>query len=302
MIPPGFAAGCYFDPVTLDKPNVYLPHMNMRQTPMAYSPDTQYLYAVACVNPAWVRRAPTGWEFIQPVRLPGQKQYGILAAIDSRTAKIVWQKRLLYAECEGSGGALATAGGLMFHEEPDGVFQAYDAKTGDVLWRFQTGQVGLGGGAGPSAGAAATYESKGRQFVAIANNRAVWAFAIGGTVAERPAPPPPAIVREWGGRVEDASSVQLGSVRTFNIIAANRKIDWMNEYDVTPPRVRIKAGSTLTFVNKTSLIHLIEARDGSWHTDALKPGESGSVTVMKPGVYEYICHDHPWTIGQLTVE
>src|SRR5262245_49997552 len=79
MIPAGFVAGCYFDPVGVDQPNVFLPHMNMRQTPMAYSPDTQYLYAVACVNPAWVRRLPTGWEFLAPSRLPGQKQYGVFA-------------------------------------------------------------------------------------------------------------------------------------------------------------------------------------------------------------------------------
>ena len=83
MIPPGFIAGCYFDPISTDRPNQYLPHMNMRQTPMAYSPQTNYLYAVGCVNPAWMKRANTGWEFIQPTRLPGQKQYGVLAAIDA---------------------------------------------------------------------------------------------------------------------------------------------------------------------------------------------------------------------------
>ena len=206
MIPPGFIAGCYFDPISTERPNQFLPHMNMRQTPMAYSPQTNYLYAVACVNPAWMKRANTGWEFIQPTRLPGQKQYGVLAAIDARTAKIAWQKRLAYSECEGSGGALTTAGGLMFHSEPDGVFQAYDAKTGDELWRFQTGELGLGGGAGPSGAAAMTYESRGEQFVALANNRAVWAFKIGGTVPPRPAPMPPATTREWAGRIEDGGA------------------------------------------------------------------------------------------------
>src|ERR1044071_8922728 len=34
MIPPGFIAGCYFDPIGIDSPNQYMPHMNMRQTPM----------------------------------------------------------------------------------------------------------------------------------------------------------------------------------------------------------------------------------------------------------------------------
>ena len=302
MIPPGFIAGCYFDPISTDRPNQFLPHMNMRQTPMAYSPQTNYLYAVACVNPAWMKRANTGWEFIQPTRLAGQTQYGVLAALDARTAKIAWQKRLPYSECEGSGGALTTAGGLMFHSEPDGVFQAYDAKTGDELWRFQTGEVGLGGGAGPSGGSAMTYESRGEQFVAVANNRAVWAFKIGGAVPPRPAPVPPETVRTWTGRIEDTATVQLGSVRTFNIASANKRIDWLNDYDLNPSRAKVKAGTTITFTNISSMSHTIAARDGSWRTGPIKAGAAGSVTISKAGTYEYICTDHPWTIGQLIVE
>ena len=303
MIPTGFIAGCYFDPISTDRPNQYLPHMNMRQTPMAYSPQTSYLYAVACVNPAWMKRANTGWEFIQPTRLPGQKQYGILAAIDARTAKIAWQKRLPYSECEGSGGALTTAGGLMFHSEPDGVFQAYDAKTGNELWRFQTGEIGLGGAAGPSGAAAMTYESQGVQFVALANNRAVWAFKIGGSLPPRSAPTPPDIVRPWTGRIEETVSFQLGGVRTFNIASAGKRIDWLNDYDLSPTRAKIKSGTTITFTNISTIPHTIAARDGSWRIGSpIKAGESGSVTITKAGTYEYICTDHPWTIGQLVVE
>ncbi len=302
MIPPGFVAGCYYDPITVETPNLYLPHMNMRQTPMAFSPQTNYLYATACVNPAWMKRAPTGWEFIQPTRLAGQKQYGILAAIDARTAKIVWQKRLPYSECEGSGGALTTAGGLMFHQEPDGVLQAYDARTGDVLWQFQTGQVGLGGGAGPSGAAAVSYESHGEQLIALANNRAVWAFKAGGMIGPRPAPVPPPTTREWGGRVADTGAIELGNVLTFNIAAANRKIDWQNDYDVNPSRAHVKTGASVTWTNKSKLVHTIVSRDGSWTTGVIQPGASGTVTIAKPGTYEYICKEHPWSIGQLTVD
>lgn len=302
MIPPGFIAGCYFDPISTDRPNQYLPHMNMRQTPMAYSPQTNFLYAVGCVNPAWMKRATTGWEFIQPTRLPGQKQYGVLAAIDARTAKIAWQKRLPYSECEGSGGALATGGGLLFHSEPDGVFHAYDAKSGNELWGFQTGELGLGGGAGPSGAAATSYEKGGEQFVALTNNRAVWAFKIGGTVQPRPAPPAPPITREWTGRITDAAVIQLGTVTTFNIASANKKIDWADAYGLSPSRVRTKVGVPVAFTNSSKESHTIAARDGSWHTGTIKPGESATVTVTSPGAYEYSCTDHPWTIGQLIVE
>ena len=87
-------SGCYFDPIRIDMPNNYMPHMNMRQTPMAYSPKTGYLYASACINPAWIRRAESPWVFLRPTRLPGQQQYGLMAAVDSRTGKLVWQKKL----------------------------------------------------------------------------------------------------------------------------------------------------------------------------------------------------------------
>ena len=61
----------------------------------------------------------------------GAKYGGTFTAVDSRTNKIVWQKRMPYSIGQGSG-ALSTASGLVFHGEPDGKFQAYDAKTGET--------------------------------------------------------------------------------------------------------------------------------------------------------------------------
>jgi plastocyanin len=302
MLPQGFLAGCYFDPVRIDMPNVYMPHMNMRQTPMAYSPATGYVYASVCVNPAWIRRAETPWAFVRPTRLPGQQQHGFMTAIDSRTGKTVWQKRVAYAGCEGGGGATATAGGLVFHVEPDGNFQAYSAKTGDVVWQFQTGDVGFGGGAGPGGGPAVTYETVGVQYVALTMNHSVWAFKRGGTVPPRPAAPPPPTTLEWEGRLEDTSAIQLGTVSAFNIATAGRKEEWANDYGVTPPRVRTTAGTVITWTNTSKVAHTLAARDGSWTTGAIKPGESGSVKIGKAGTYEYICKEHPWTIGQVVVQ
>jgi plastocyanin len=48
--------------------------------------------------------------------------------------------------------------------------------------------------------------------------------------------------------------------------------------------------------------HTIAARDGSWTTGVIQPGATASVTIPKTGTYEYICQDHPWSIGQLIVE
>jgi plastocyanin len=77
----------------------------------------------------------------------------------------------------------------------------------------------------------------------------------------------------------------------------------LNDYDLIPTRAKIKSGTTITFKNISTLPHTIAARDGSWRIDGpIKAGETGSVTITKAGTYEYICTDHPWTIGQLVVE
>jgi PQQ-dependent dehydrogenase (methanol/ethanol family) len=305
MIPPGFVAGCYFDPVTVDTPNLYLPHMNMRQTPMAYSPQLGYFFASVCVNPAWIRRAESPWVFARPTRLPGQKQYGLMAAVDSRTGKLTWQKRVPYAGCEGGGGATATAGGLVFHVEPDGDFQAYDAKSGDVLWHFQTGDVGFGGGAGPGGGSAVSYAVDGRQYIALTMNHRVWAFSLGGTVPQLPAATPPPTAIQWEGRIEEAAAghtIQLGVVQSFNVVTAGRREEWRNDDALSSPRVKLKAGAPLVFRNTTSTARTIAARDGSWATGTMAPGGSDTVTITRPGSYEYICKERPWSFGQVIVE
>jgi plastocyanin len=117
-----------------------------------------------------------------------------------------------------------------------------------------------------------------------------------------PAPPPPPTVIGWEGRIEDATSVQLGTVTPFIINTADRRVEWSNDYAVSPSRVRTKAGMALTFKNNTKVPHTLSARDGSWGVGPIKPGESGSVTIAKAGAYEYFCKDHPWSIGQIVVE
>jgi len=63
------------------------------------------------------------------------------------------------------GGALSTAGGLVFYGNMDGELKALDAKTGEVLWRFSSGS---GINQGP-----VTYEVDGKQYVAAASGRLV---------------------------------------------------------------------------------------------------------------------------------
>ena len=87
---------------------------------------------------------------------------------------------------------MSTAGGLLFRLVGDGNFAAYNAKTGDILWQFQTGNAGEGGP--PS-----TYEIDGEQYVAVVAGYSVWAFKLGGTVQPHPAPKLPSSTTDNGG-------------------------------------------------------------------------------------------------------
>jgi PQQ-dependent dehydrogenase (methanol/ethanol family) len=66
----------------------------------------------------------------------GWRDYGSLSAIDVNTGKQVWKTNTPEPE---RGGPTLTASGVGFAGGGDGVLRAFDAKTGAILWKFQTG-------------------------------------------------------------------------------------------------------------------------------------------------------------------
>ena len=88
--------------------------------------------------------------------IPGSEQFGNVTAVDYNTGKIKWQKK---TPLPMMGGALTTAGGLMFTGEGDGWFRAYNAESGEVLWSFF---AGAGVNAPP-----ASYSVDGKQYIVV---------------------------------------------------------------------------------------------------------------------------------------
>ena len=65
-----------------------------------------------------------------------EKRYGALKAIDPVTGETKANMKLSYPN---RSGVLATAGNLVFNGQMDGNFAAYDGKTLQELWSFNTG-------------------------------------------------------------------------------------------------------------------------------------------------------------------
>ena len=297
---PGYdEAGCIYTPFW-ESPVLIQPSGvgGTNWSPMPYSPDTGYFYVPATVRTSAFTRY--GNKYVNGLRYTGGGQAapigstmsGTFTAIDAKTNKIAWQHKTPYHRIGGGGGSTVTAGGLVLRGEPDGNFLALDAKTGQELFRFQTG---FGADAPP-----VVYEVDGEQFIAIATGGnqvqgssygdAVWTFSLKGQLSPLwPPPPPQTVAGPVGPIVVGVDAIKIG--------AGN------NEYSFAPARTRIKSGTTVSFTNVGDIPHDASTlqQDG-WSTGALAKGETKTVTFNKPGVYYYICTPHPWMYGQVIVE
>ncbi|WBY02909.1 PQQ-dependent dehydrogenase, methanol/ethanol family [Ramlibacter tataouinensis] len=133
-------------------------------SPMAINPQLRLAYAANLHQPMTYQveeaKYPGGsklWLGGAFKVIPSEKQAGRLVAVNIDTGKIAWK---FDTDQPLIGGVLATAGGLVFNGEGNGLFRAFDAKTGDKLWEFQCG-------AGVNA-PAVSYMVNGKQYVAVA--------------------------------------------------------------------------------------------------------------------------------------
>lgn len=133
--------------------------------PMAYNPET----GVAFVPTNTWAMGLTGYQPEDVKYEPGKVYMGMdykmhrtgdvigrLRAFDVQRKKWLWE---IPSPLPMFAGVLATRSGLVFSGDQQGFFFAADAKTGKVLWRYQTGS---GINASP-----VTYAIGGRQYVAI---------------------------------------------------------------------------------------------------------------------------------------
>jgi alcohol dehydrogenase (cytochrome c) len=152
----------------------------------AYSPETGALYVLGSHYPMLysfdsassaamderVRRAggqPVPHVFNRFREFENDGRYGTLTALDPATGKIRWQNKrevpLLY------GGALATAGGLVFFPEPS-YLNAVDAETGQLIWRYEMDKS--------TVGPPITFMENGKQRLAVTSARGVTVFGLDG--------------------------------------------------------------------------------------------------------------------------
>jgi alcohol dehydrogenase (cytochrome c) len=149
-------------------------------SPPAYSPQTHFLYIMAMDQLMHFTTKPAesapglirlGSAFTNVA--PGGIQDGPFVALDVETGKVAWQYKTPQPLI---GGVLATAGNLVFMGEGNGWLDAFNATSGERVWRYN---LGAGVNAPP-----VTYQVNGEQYIAVAaGGNFQLGFAYGDTLA-----------------------------------------------------------------------------------------------------------------------
>jgi alcohol dehydrogenase (cytochrome c) len=133
----------------------------------AYSPRTKLFYAPVVEACAQYQLRPTRFRESLPYwggdTTVSKEQWGLVKALDPRTGQEAWSWK---NEHPMMSSLLVTAGDVLFAGAPSGQFHAFDARTGELLFEFQTGS---GIHSNP-----VTYSVDGKQYVAVPTGWGGW--------------------------------------------------------------------------------------------------------------------------------
>jgi plastocyanin len=76
----------------------------------------------------------------------------------------------------------------------------------------------------------------------------------------------------------------------------------IDQYTFTPPRVTVKAGTTVAWINDDDIPHTVASSTKVFKSKALDTSDKFSFTFTTPGIYEYFCSLHPHMTGAIVVE
>ena len=76
----------------------------------------------------------------------------------------------------------------------------------------------------------------------------------------------------------------------------------VDNFTFGPDTLTVPANSTVTWVNKDDVSHVIASNDGLFKSKALDTDDKYSYTFAKAGTYSYYCSIHPKMIGKVVVQ
>jgi len=168
--------GCLWDPPRFDQAVAIAPSAQggVDWNPSSYNPDTHLFYVCAADSDMAIQAIPAAQ--LNANYLAGKGQAGVnfagikfwqgyITAMDVTTNKVAWRvkwPRTCYS------GTFTTAGGLVFAGRGSGEYDAYDAQTGNLLWKEML--------ASNVAAPGMSYSVNGKQYIALYDGGTAFTF------------------------------------------------------------------------------------------------------------------------------
>jgi plastocyanin len=76
----------------------------------------------------------------------------------------------------------------------------------------------------------------------------------------------------------------------------------VDNFTFAPDTLTVPVNSTVTWVNKDDIPHVIASNDGVFKSKALDTDQKYSYTFTKAGSYPYYCSIHPKMVGKIVVQ
>ncbi len=76
----------------------------------------------------------------------------------------------------------------------------------------------------------------------------------------------------------------------------------VDNFTFAPDTLTVPVNSTVTWVNKDDIPHVIASNDGVFKSKALDTDQKYSYTFTKAGTYAYFCSIHPKMVGKVVVQ
>jgi amicyanin len=84
-------------------------------------------------------------------------------------------------------------------------------------------------------------------------------------------------------------------------LAADAEVK-IDNFTFNPPRLVVKAGTTVTWDNEDDIPHTVVASGKAFRSKTLDTDDKYAFTFTTPGTYEYFCSLHPHMTGAIVVE
>jgi amicyanin len=96
-------------------------------------------------------------------------------------------------------------------------------------------------------------------------------------------------------------ALAFGFSAPASALAADAKVT-IDNFTFDPPKLTVKAGTTVTWVNRDDIPHTVASSTRIFKSKALDTEDSFTFTFTTPGSYAYFCSLHPHMTGTIVVE